>query len=209
MVGRLGCSMRTQITGSLEKAANSRTKEVIKLLDAIQDTQINIGFFAGTQYPDGTPVAAVAKWNNDGTARIPERPFFTKGMLVGRMAARAVFEEMFPEYMSGDIPLKALQAAIGETYQNSVVSAIDSDMPPPNAPSTWERKMMKGLKKSGQKKFKALKGEDYQKALEAMDEKYTSGKSEGKYKYRTGSGGSPKTLIDTGIMRKSVRWKVV
>lgn len=202
--------MKTSIIGTLEKSANSRNKEIIKKLSDIQDTTINIGFFAGTQYPDGTPVAAVAKWNNDGTDRIPERPFFSKGMLIGRMSARNVFEEMFPEYISGEVNLKALQAAIGETYQNAIVQAIDSNVPPPNAPSTWERKMLKGLKKSGQKKFKALKGDDYQKAIEAMDEKYTSGKSEGKYKYRSNQGGgSPKTLIDTGLMRQSVEWRVV
>ena len=201
--------MKTQIIGTLEKAANSRTKAMISRIEKIQDTTINIGFFSGSKYPDGTPVASVAKWNNDGTDRIPERPFFTKGMLVGRLSAKAVFEELFPEYMAGDIKLKDLQAAIGETYQNAIVAAIDSDVPPPNAPSTWERKMMKGLKKSGKKKFKALKGEDYQKALEAMDEKYESGNSEGKYKYKTGTGGSPKTLIDTGLMRQSVQWKVV
>lgn len=201
--------MKTRITGTLERTSNSRSREVIDRLSAIQDTTINIGFFAGTQYPDGTPVAAVAKWNNDGTDRIPERPFFSKGILIGRMSSKVIFEELFPQYMSGEIDLKSLQAAIGGQYVDSIVQVIDSDVPPPNAPSTWERKMIKGLNKRGQKQFKALKGEDYQKALETMDEKYTSGKSEGKYKYRSNQGGgSPKTLINTGLMRQSVEWRV-
>lgn len=35
-----------------------------------------VGFFAGEKYPDGTPVAQVAYYNEFGTENAPPRPFF-------------------------------------------------------------------------------------------------------------------------------------
>ena len=37
--------------------------------------QVSVGFMAGATYPDGTPVAAVAFWNEYGASG-PPRPFF-------------------------------------------------------------------------------------------------------------------------------------
>jgi hypothetical protein len=37
---------------------------------------VKVGFLEGAKYPDGTPVAAVAFWNEFGTSTIPPRPFF-------------------------------------------------------------------------------------------------------------------------------------
>lgn len=38
---------------------------------------VQVGFFENATYPDGTPVAAVAAFNNYGTRRSPPRPFFS------------------------------------------------------------------------------------------------------------------------------------
>jgi hypothetical protein len=38
---------------------------------------LKVGFLSGATYPDGTPVALVAAWNNYGTNTIPARPFFS------------------------------------------------------------------------------------------------------------------------------------
>ena len=40
--------------------------------------QVNIGFLEGATYPDGTPVAAVAFWNEYGNSEQPARPFFRR-----------------------------------------------------------------------------------------------------------------------------------
>lgn len=37
---------------------------------------LSVGFLAGATYPDGTPVASVAFWNEFGTVNSPPRPFF-------------------------------------------------------------------------------------------------------------------------------------
>jgi len=38
--------------------------------------EVSVGFMAGATYPDGTPVAAVAYWNEFGGIGRPPRPFF-------------------------------------------------------------------------------------------------------------------------------------
>lgn len=38
--------------------------------------EVRVGFLEGATYPDGTPVAAVAAWQEFGTKTIPPRPFF-------------------------------------------------------------------------------------------------------------------------------------
>jgi hypothetical protein len=201
--------VKTRITIQTEETGKANIKAILKRLESLSDSSVSAGFFSNSAYPDGTPVASVAMWNNNGTERIPERPFFTKGILIGQMSARGISEELIGDLILGNITKKAYLNAIGSTYQDAIVQAIDSDMPPPNEAKYWERKMMMGLKKSGKKKFREVsKDKDYLSALKEMDEKYTSGKSEGKYKYKTGGGGSPKTLINTGIMRKAVSYRV-
>lgn len=194
---------------SIEQASASRAKNMIRTIEAVENSFVSVGFFPDSVYPDGTPIAAVAMWNNNGTETIPERPFFTKGILIGRMAAGAINEELLSDVILGNMTIRNYLEAIGNTYQDSIVQAIDSDLPPPNAPSTWEKKMMMGLKQTGKKKFRQMKseGRDYLEILRAMDEKYESGKSAGKSKYKTGSGSS-KTLIDRGFMRKAVSYRV-
>ena len=38
--------------------------------------EVAVGFMEGATYPDGTPVAAVAFWNEFGHSTAPARPFF-------------------------------------------------------------------------------------------------------------------------------------
>lgn len=43
---------------------------------------VSVGFMEGATYPDGTPVAAVAFWNEYGAGGSPPRPFFRR-MIAG------------------------------------------------------------------------------------------------------------------------------
>lgn len=40
--------------------------------------KVSVGFMEGATYPDGTPVAAVAFWNEYGGPNRPPRPFFRR-----------------------------------------------------------------------------------------------------------------------------------
>ena len=46
---------------------------------------VKIGFLASATYPDGTPVALVAAFNEFGTSRAPPRPFF-RNMIAAKRA---------------------------------------------------------------------------------------------------------------------------
>ena len=50
-------------------------KFINKALKQSGTRSVSIGFFSDSKYPDGTPVPAVAAWQEFGTKRIPERPF--------------------------------------------------------------------------------------------------------------------------------------
>jgi hypothetical protein len=98
---------------------------------------LNVGFLEGATYPDGTPVALVAFWNEFGTKRIPPRPFFRHmiaaesghwGKDLGAMLLSTAYDV--------DRSLKFMGEEIKGELQQSI---IDTNSPP-NAPSTIARK---------------------------------------------------------------------
>ena len=100
---------------------------------------VSVGFLAGATYPDGTPVAAVAFWNEFGVLEHnqPPRPFFRnmiseeKGTWPGKMAKAA-------KATNYDGP-KVL-GAIGEDIKGSLQKSINDFSSPPLSPVTIARK---------------------------------------------------------------------
>ncbi|MCK5607380.1 hypothetical protein KAR91_36185, partial [Candidatus Pacearchaeota archaeon] len=99
---------------------------------------VETGVFAGAKYPDGTPVASVAAWNEFGTVNIPERPAI-------RIAVRKMEKVIFamikksvdPEKMVVD---KRLGGLIGAKMQGAIQQSIVALSTPANAPGTIEAK---------------------------------------------------------------------
>ena len=98
---------------------------------------LRVGFLEKSKYPDGTPIAQVAFWNEFGTIRSPSRPFF-----------RTTIQRKSPEWgkrLSAILPSvnfdgpKAL-ALLGVSMRDDVENAIAQWSAPPNAPSTIKRK---------------------------------------------------------------------
>ena len=101
---------------------------------------LEVGFFSTARYDDkrGTPVAAVAAWNEFGTKRIPERPFFRKaiaGMEDGLL--NILKAGIDPEKMVVD---EHLADRVGAYAAGEVQESITALEEPPNAPSTVARK---------------------------------------------------------------------
>lgn len=105
--------------------------------------RVRVGFFSKARYPDGTPVASVALWNEFGTRRdgeehTPERPFF-------RQAIRQM-ETDIPEILRNGIdPEKGvldrrLANRIGAHAQALIERQIQTLAKPENAESTIARK---------------------------------------------------------------------
>lgn len=108
----------------------------LKVLAAKMSGSVDIGFLEDATYPDGTPVAAVAFWNEFGNGSAPPRPFF-RGMIAaespgwGDKLAAAV-------KATGDGE-KAL-ALMGEDIQGALIQSINDFTTPPLAQSTIDRK---------------------------------------------------------------------
>ena len=105
---------------------------------------VEVGFFSTARYPDGTPVTNVAAWNEfgteneDGSVRIPERPFF-------RNAVRRAPREL-REATRGEIDPRTMRVTrrtagkLGLVMQAIIQRSITELRDPPNAPSTKLKK---------------------------------------------------------------------
>lgn len=118
---------------------------------------LNVGFFegatyphsngssAGKPYPDGTPVAAVAAFNEFGTDRIPPRPFMRQTIAKNQAAWGALVAACLKR-TRGD-PEKALEMA-AEKIVAQLQEQIRTLQSPPLAESTVENRL-RSTKKSG------------------------------------------------------------
>lgn len=97
-------------------------------------SNVEVGFFESARYPNGTPVAAVAAWNEFGTKTIPERPFF-------RQAIAEMQDGIVNILKAGIDPKEGvvdqqLANRIGAYAQGQVQKSITKLDEPPNAPAT-------------------------------------------------------------------------
>ena len=96
--------------------------------------RVTVGFYETARYPDGTPVAAVAAWNEFGTSRSPERPFFRRTIEAVRETAR----ELIREGTDGHTLVvdRALGDRLGMYVAGELQQEIVNLQEPPNAPFT-------------------------------------------------------------------------
>lgn len=98
---------------------------------------LRVGFLANAKYPDGTPVAAVAAWNNYGTGRAPPRPFFSNFI--------ANNQKQWPDDMAKLLKRNEYDAdtvlnLMGERMKGQLQKEIRDLVAPPLAKSTIARK---------------------------------------------------------------------
>ena len=99
---------------------------------------VKVGFFSTARYEDGTPVAAVAAWNEFGTKNIPERPFFRQAIaqmedgIANIIKAGIKAETMVVDHRLAD--------QVGAYAQGQIQESITALREPPNSPSTIRAK---------------------------------------------------------------------
>ena len=99
---------------------------------------VKVGFFSTARYEDGTPVAAVAAWNEFGTETIPERPFFRNALAESeRSVGRILQGGLDTKKMVVD---EQLAGRVGAHVQGKIRDSITALKEPPNAPSTVRAK---------------------------------------------------------------------
>ena len=102
-----------------------------------------VGFFSTAKYPDGTPVAAVAAWQEFGVPdnNIPERPFLRNSVGDAEDVIIPVLKEgIDPTDMALD---RITAGKVGEAMQSRIQREITQLREPPNAPRTLARKAPK------------------------------------------------------------------
>ena len=99
---------------------------------------VKVGFFSTARYEDGTPVAAVAAWNEFGTETIPERPFFRNALAESeRGVSNILAKGIDTKKMVVD---ERLAGRVGAYVQGKIRDSITALKEPPNAPETVRRK---------------------------------------------------------------------
>jgi hypothetical protein len=95
---------------------------------------VDVGFFSTAKYPDGTPVASVAAWNEFGTLDIPERPAIRAANKINeRVILRILKDGVDSKIMTVS---KQLAGKVGVSQQNAVKKSMRDLRRPPNTPET-------------------------------------------------------------------------
>ena len=99
--------------------------------------KVRVGIFESAKYEDGTPVAAVALWNEYGTANIPPRPFFRNTV--------AAHKDEWPHQAAAILQanggdMRQTLALLGEGVKGQIVETIQNFKQPANAPATVRKK---------------------------------------------------------------------
>lgn len=114
-------------------AGGDKLAKVLANIADRMEGSVKVGFIGGATYPDGTPVAQVAFWNEYGTTTAPPRPFF-RTMIANESPGWGVMMSKGAKHFdySGAEVLKFMGLKISEQLQQSIVGWRD----PGNSPAT-------------------------------------------------------------------------
>ena len=111
------------------------------------NASVRVGVLESATYPDGTPVAMVAFWNEYGTKTSPVRAFFRTTVSDQKKNWVLSVQNLMKMH---DDPKKVM-GLMGEHMRGQIVQSINTWTDPPNAPYTVRMKgFQKPLVDSGQ-----------------------------------------------------------
>ncbi len=117
--------------------ADSVGAKLREIAERMGGGNVQIGFLENATYPDGTPVAAVAFWNEFGKETQPPRPFF-RTMIAKESPGWGPKMAALAETTNYDGP-KVLEL-MGEDIEGALKQSINDLTSPPLAPSTIKAK---------------------------------------------------------------------
>jgi hypothetical protein len=102
---------------------------------------LRVGFLEGASYPDGTPVALVAFWNEFGTKKIPARPSF-RNMIAAKSDEWApAIGHLLPQ---NNYDVRTTLALVGDGIKGQLQQSIKDTNQPPLSPVTLMLRKMFG-----------------------------------------------------------------
>lgn len=123
-----------QLKGST--ALESKLNNLVRKLTGHQPV-LKVGFFEEATYPDGTPVAEVATFQEFGTAKIPPRPFF-RNMIADNQASWG--KGMAMALKKSNYDAKQALEITGQVVAGQLKQSIIDLVTPPLSPATIARK---------------------------------------------------------------------
>ncbi|WVW37743.1 virion morphogenesis protein [Aeromonas phage Gekk3-15] len=103
-------------------------KDLSKALKSMHGRSVEAGWFESAKYSDGTPVAAVAAWNELGTPDanypIPPRPFMRKALMDANATIDQRLQRDVTRMLEGDFTPDQVLARVGQHYVSSIVDSI-------------------------------------------------------------------------------------
>ena len=127
-----------KVTVKVQQRGGKKLRRLLREAGKGSVSGVKVGFFSTARYEDGTPVAAVAAWNEFGTETIPERPFFRNALAESeRSVGRILQAGLDTKKMVVD---EQLAGRVGAHVQGKIQDSITSLKEPPNAPETVRRK---------------------------------------------------------------------
>ena len=131
-----------KVSVKVQQRGGEKLRRLLREAAKRRDTTVEVGFFSEAKYDDkkGTPVAAVAAWNEFGTETetIPERPFFRRALAeVEDGVTKIVKAGIDTEKMVVD---DRLAGRVGAYVAGQVQESITALKKPPNAPGTVRQK---------------------------------------------------------------------
>lgn len=155
-----------KVSTSIEERKDPNFDRIMKELKKLNGSYVTVGIHQDAgEYKSGEDVVSVAIWNEFGTDTIPERSFFRSSIDGNEEKINKWREEAILGVLENGWTAEKSLENLGFKIQILIQNKIQSHPPPPNAPSTVEAKLRKGV--------------------------------------------APNTLIDTGLMLRSVTYKVV
>lgn len=115
-------------------------KEVISRVKKLGNLKVRAGVLGAT-YTDGKSVAEIARYNEYGTSTSPARPFLRTTLVNKADEWAEGLRKMGVAYIEGRADLETVADKMGVAMQTGILETIDSNMPPPNAESTYQRKL--------------------------------------------------------------------
>lgn len=116
-------------------------KSTLKALNKTKQRTLSVGFYPNSKYDDGLPVAQVAFWNEYGTSKIPERPFFRHANLMASKTMISFFKNINISKSKSVINKNEINK-IGSMWSKTIKESIKGKniTYTPNAPSTIQEK---------------------------------------------------------------------
>jgi hypothetical protein len=125
------------MAGHTLQGADGVAKALEEIAKRMGGGEVAVGFMDGATYPDGTPVAAGAYWNEFGKEGQPPRPFFRQ-MITAESPAWP--KKMAALAKATDYDGDKVLALMGEDIKGALQQSINDFQTPGLAPSTIEQK---------------------------------------------------------------------